>query len=249
MREPQIIYETKDFLVINKPAGLLVHQTKFKTKNLKLKTEEETLVDWLLKRYPEIKDVGDRLVGKEAIPRPGIVHRLDKDTSGVIIIAKNQETFNYLKKLFQNHEIKKTYLVLVWGRIEQKKGVINKPIGLKSGTIKRTIWLKDVKAIREAITKFRVLKYLVSSSKEEMSLVEAEPMTGRTHQIRIHFASIGHPVVGDKLYGKKEMPVGLKRQFLHAESLEFSPPTGGRIKVAADLPEELKSFLSVIAAD
>jgi 23S rRNA pseudouridine1911/1915/1917 synthase len=236
--EPEIIYKTKDFLIVNKPAGLLVHQIKAGFKIYDSRFKEPTLVDWLLKNYPEIKAVGD-----DPKTRPGIVHRLDKDTSGVMIIARNQKTFDYLKKLFQNHEIKKTYLVLIWGKVEPKIGIINKPIGLKAGTVKRTTWLKGVKLTREAITKYRVLKYSASNIKQEISLVEAEPLTGRTHQIRIHFASIGHPVVGDKLYGKKEMPEGLTRQFLHAESLEFTALQGERLKIAADLPKDLDEFL------
>ena len=226
--EPKIIYETKDFLIINKPAGLLVHRAA----NL----EEKTLIDWLLKNHPEVKGVGD-----DPENRPGIVHRLDKDTSGILVIAKNQESFDYLKKLFQKKEAKTTYLALVWGRVLPESGTINKPIGLKAGTVKRTTMLKRVKMVKEAITTYGVKKYF-----NDFTFLEVAPLTGRTHQIRVHLASIGHPVVGDKLYGNKKIPEGLDRQFLHAESIEFTTQEKERIKVAADLPDDLKNFLNYL---
>lgn len=241
--EPCIIYEDKNFLAVYKPANLLVHPVKFRIKNLELRIKEPTLVDWVLKRYPEIKNIGD---APEI--RPGIVHRLDKDTSGVILIARNQKYFDYLKNLFQTHQIKKNYLALVWGELKPKTGIIKKAIRLKSGTIKRTVW--QGKLEKEAITEYKVLKFLklkVNDKKEQIfSLVKVMPKTGRTHQIRVHLASISHPIVGDSLYGKKENPFGLKRLFLHAESLEFSTAEGRRIKIEAELPEELKSFLKIL---
>ena len=219
----EVIYETPDFAAINKPAGLLVHPVK--------NSPEPALTDWLLKKYPEIKNVGD-----EPETRPGIVHRLDKDTSGVILICRNQEFFNYAKKLFQEHKIKKKYLALAYGEIKPKSSVIEKPIMIKSGSVKRTIHKgKDEKV---AITEYKVLKYL-----KNFSLVEASPRTGRTHQIRVHLASIGHPIIGDSLYGPKDNPLGLKRQFLHAESLEFSSKNGERIKIEAELPDDLKNVI------
>lgn len=253
-----LIYETRDFIAVNKPAGVLVHPIK--------DSREETLVDWVLKRYPEVKNVGD-----DPAIRPGIVHRLDRDTSGVILIARNQEFFEYLKNLFKTHQIKKTYLALVWGKLEPKSGEINIPIGIKSGTIKRTVWQKRAKDLKEAITEYRVKKYFPSSFKdlsaeqisakrlslkgEGFSLVELNPKTGRTHQIRIHLASVSHPVVGDKLYGFKKtenscLPAGrpfdLSRQFLHAFSLEFSTADGHRIKIEAELPEELRMIIDTL---
>src|SRR3989344_8590678 len=122
-----VIYKDKNLLVLNKPAGLLIHTTSHQPK-------EKSLADWLLENYPEVRTVGD-----DPATRPGIIHRLDKDTSGVIIIARNQETFDYLKSLFQNHQIQKTYLALVYGKMADKTGVINKPIGIKAGSIRRSI--------------------------------------------------------------------------------------------------------------
>jgi 23S rRNA pseudouridine1911/1915/1917 synthase len=235
----EVIYETPDFLAINKPAGVLVHKIEVS----KLKVSEETLVDWLLENYPEIKNVGDN-----PKIRPGIIHRLDRDTSGVILVCRNQIFFNYAKKLFQEHKIKKNYLALVWGRLKLRTGTIEKPIAIKSGTIKRTTWRgRDEKT---AITAYQVLKYLKYNGYSSIvnkvlwfSLVKVQPKTGRTHQIRVHLASIGHFVVGDPLYEHKENPFGLKRQFLHAESLEFSLENGQRIKIEAELPNDLKSVI------
>jgi 23S rRNA pseudouridine1911/1915/1917 synthase len=228
MPKVEIVYEDNDVIAINKPAGLLVHKTRV--------SQEPTLVDWLLKNFPEIKNVGD-----DPTTRPGIVHRLDKETSGIMIIARNQKAFEYLKKLFQTRQIKKTYLALVWGKVKEKTGVIEKPLGIKSGTLKRIVSGK-VRMVKEAKTVYKVIKF-IKLKDEDLTLLEVEPLTGRTHQIRAHLASIGHPVVGDTLYGKKPAPVGLARQFLHAESLELTLPSGSRIKIVADLPEDLGKFL------
>ncbi|OGY57864.1 MAG: hypothetical protein A3D47_01690 [Candidatus Colwellbacteria bacterium RIFCSPHIGHO2_02_FULL_43_15] len=236
----QVIYEDNNFLAVNKPAGLLVHGFKVTVDGEKKHIAESTLVDWLLEKYPEIKGVGD-------LPRwrSGIVHRLDKQTSGVLLLAKNQEYFIYLKNLFKNHEVEKTYLALVKGRVEPKEGFINKPIGLKPGTVKRTVFVKNAKMIKEALTEYKVKEYLPSpmAGLPEYSLLEVKPKTGRTHQIRVHLASIGHAVVGDPLYGGGKVE-GFNRLFLHAYSLEFSPVPGKKLKLTADLPPDLTQFLS-----
>src|SRR3989344_8368647 len=132
---PEIIYEDKNFLVLNKPAGLLVHGPC------------KSLVDWLLVHYPEVKSVGD-----DPETRPGIVHRLDRETSGTLLVPRNQESYIYFKKLFQSHEVKKTYLALVRGVVHEKEGLINKPLGLKTGSVKRTVFTKNARMIKEAIT-------------------------------------------------------------------------------------------------
>lgn len=238
MKEIEIIYEDENFVAVNKPAGLLVHSIKVRDKGSEIKKGELTLVDWIIEKYPDIKKVGD-----DPEMRPGIVHRLDKNTSGVIIIAKNQEYFDYLKKFFQTHEMKKIYFALVYGRVKENKGVIEKPISLKADSIKRTVW--DGKMTKEAITEYKVLKRFLKDN-SEFTLLQAEPKTGRTHQIRIHFSSIGHPIVGDSLYGPKENLFGLHRQFLHAHSLEFSKSNGQRIKIEADLPEELSAIIDTL---
>lgn len=249
--EPRVIYEDKNFLAVDKPAGLLVHSTPG--------SKETTLVDWLLKRYPEIKKVGG-----DPKTRPGIVHRLDRDTSGIILIARNQEYFEYLKNLFRTRAIKKTYRALVHGRVMPKKGIIEKEIKIKSGTTKRTVF--KGRSEKAAVTEYKVLKYFSPFDKlrgSGFTWLEVKPLTGRTHQIRVHLASIGHTVVGDKLYNpKKSKEVRLlntksrtvlrsdawiNRQMLHAYSLEFSPAPGKRLKLAANLPDDIKEVLSSIA--
>lgn len=239
--EPQIIYEDKNFIVVNKPAGLPVHAGGSVKKG-------EALVDWLIKKCPEIKKVGD-----EPSIRPGIVHRLDKETSGVMVVARNQESFSGLKRLFQTRQVTKKYLALVKGQVARNRGTIELPIGtLKSHGVKRTVHARHAKAIKEASTEFSVLERF-----SDATLVEVVPKTGRMHQIRVHFVSIGHPVLGDRLYGgalsvpkgraerggKAASHTGLRRQFLHARSISFSYPEGRRFTFEASLPDDLKTFL------
>jgi len=235
-----IIYENDDFAAINKPAGVLVHRPE---KGPKSTQGTGVLTDWIIRRYPEATGVGD-----EPILRPGIVHRLDEDTSGVLLIAKNQRFFEYLKGLFQKHEVQKTYLALVHGRMAGK-GKIDKPIGLISGSVKRSVRAKNMKMVKEAVTEYQVLKIFKQPNKDKegefeyYSLLRVFPHTGRTHQIRVHLDFIGHPIVGDELYGRKKDNLGLERQFLHAESAEFSLEDGSRVKVEAELPSELQELL------
>jgi len=221
-----IIYEDNDILAVNKPAFLVVHNG------------DESVAGWLIKNYSQIKDIG------EDSNRPGIVHRLDKDTSGILLIAKNQKSFEYLKEQFQQRKIKKTYLVLVHGRLKNDEGVIELAIAKsKKDFRKKTTTGKMAGKIREAVTEYKALKRF-----NNFTLIEAYPKTGRTHQIRVHLKAIGHPVVCDKLYGSKKQkcPLGLNRHFLHASSLEFNLPSGGRIKLEADLPQDLQNTLNML---
>lgn len=230
-----IIYKDSNFLVINKPAGLVMHQAKV-AGNRRV-SEEKTLADWLLENYPEVRTVGD-----DPMTRPGIVHRLDKETSGVLVVALNQKTFEYLKSLFQKHLVQKKYVALVDGKIKEKQGTINKPIGIRTGSVKRSV--KSSRMLKEAITEYKLLRY-VKLKDRDFSLLEITPKTGRTHQIRVHLASIGHPVIGDKLYGGARSELkGVTRQFLHAESIEFTAPDGERMKFEAELPAELRIYLN-----
>ncbi len=247
IEEPRIIYEDKNFVAAAKPAGLLTHPLK--DKNYKLKAEEYTLTDWLVRKYPEMKTVGD---APETCPtshgrspggrvRPGIVHRLDKDTSGILLAARNQKYFKYLKSLFKNRQIKKTYLAVVFGRLRDKEGTIAKAVKIKKGTVKRTVFRG--KMAKEALTHYRVKKVFKIGG-EEFSFLEIVPETGRTHQIRVHLASIGHPIVGDRIYGFKKTaatryPLPDTRLMLHAYSLEFSTEEGKRIKLEAEPPDTM----------
>lgn len=240
MPEIKIIYEDENFLAINKPAGLLVHAVRHNPNKFKVKSslrrhesglehESITLVDWLIQKYPEIKNVGD-----DPSVRPCIVHRLDKDTSGIMLIPKTQAYFEYLKSLFQEHKIKKQYLAIVWGKVKEKIGVIDKPIGIVSGSLRRSVHSKKMQ--KEAITEYMVKRELVIAGREA-TLLEVYPKTGRTHQIRVHLSAIGHPIVGDKLYGKNK-PMITPRQLLHAESIEFAPCPGESLKLSVEPPED-----------
>lgn len=231
----KVLYENDNLVAINKPAGVLVHGIFSKGE---AKHNEETLVDWASQKYPSMKTVGDA-----PEMRAGVVHRLDRETSGVMLLAKTQEAFVYLKNLFKKHEIKKTYLALVWGEVSLsvgKRGVIDKPISIVDGSVRRTVFKGKMQ--REAITEYEVVqKYMTELG--AVTLVRAYPKTGRTHQIRVHLASIGHPLVGDKVYGKKYSLPKLDRHFLHADSLELPLQSGERITISADMPVELADIL------
>ncbi|MDE1970651.1 MAG: RluA family pseudouridine synthase [Patescibacteria group bacterium] len=227
---PTLVYEDDDMLIVNKPFGLLIHQSPH--------SHESTLVDWLLSIHPSIRSVG------EDPDRPGIVHRLDRDTGGLVVIAKNQHAFEYLKRLFATRQITKHYLALVFGNIKQDYGSINKPIGLARGVAKRTTHTQ--KKTREAITEYRVrARY----SHANMTLVELSPKTGRTHQLRVHMAAIGTPIVGDRLYGRTHamLPFPLSHQFLFACSIDIPKKNGEVLHVEIPLPNELKMILESLS--
>ena len=242
-----IIYQDNDIVVVNKPAGMAVHKG--------VAEKGETLADWLIEKFPEIKQVGD-----EPELRPGIVHRLDKDTSGVLVAARNQKSFEFLKNQFQKREVVKKYLALVEGELKNNlptgqagNGVIDLPIGRSRSDFRKKLVSDNAKGVsREAITEYKVLerfgsvRHSMSNTGRPYTLVEAYPKTGRTHQIRVHFKAVGHPIVCDSLYGGKRMtcPFGLARHFLHANFLEFVSPSGVRLKLEADLPEDLAEVLA-----
>lgn len=241
--EPHVVFENDDLVVIDKPARMLIHLPR-NVAEIKIagheKETQPTLVSWLLKNYPEIAGVGD-----DPVIRPGIVHRLDKGTSGLVLVARTQKYFEYLKRLFQERKIKKMYLALVYGAFRRKSGIIARPIGIKEGTVKRSVHSSE--DIKEAVTEYYIVDTFYKDG-EVYSLLEIIPKTGRTHQIRIHLASIGHPVLGDMLYGNKlskalSTELNTKRQMLHAFSLEFEREPGRMIRLEAGPPADFEFLL------
>ncbi len=222
----EIIFKNENFLIINKPAGLQVHPD--------FKRQRNTLANGLLFRFPEISEVGD---APEL--RPGIVHRLDQGTSGVMLVARNQKTFLALKEKFKNREIEKKYWAVVFGT-PPKSGTIDAPMARAANYKKQIIAVTKTKTkIRSAVTEYETLK-----SAGEFSLVEASPKTGRTHQIRVHLSSLGHPILGDEKYTKKDTPknVEAKRLMLHAKNLKFELD-GQKYEFEAPLPDDFQEFL------
>ena len=222
-------------MVLTKPAGLITH-----TKNISDK--KESFTGRLIDNSPELKNIGEPFIasGKE-IHRAGVVHRLDKDTSGLLLVAKNNKAFFYFKNLFQTRKIKKYYLALVHGKPKEQKGTISAPLG-RIG-LKRTTKITGKKLIdkKEAETEYKTIK-----NYREFSFLELSPKTGRTHQLRVHLNSIGHPIAGDSIYGFRKLsaPLGLNRLFLHAYKLEFITPDNKRLTLETDPPEDLQKVLN-----
>jgi 23S rRNA pseudouridine1911/1915/1917 synthase len=225
----KIIFENKDVIVVDKPAGLAVHAG--------VGTSEKTLVDFLLEKFPEIKNVGD-------VPeiRPGIVHRLDKETSGVMVVARNQKSFQYLKDLFKNRQIEKKYLALVHGRLKEKEGQVEGEMGRSKKDFRKQALVRgkiSVRKERYSLTHFEVKKEF-----EKSALLEVFPKTGRMHQIRVHLHSIGHPIVGDKKYTFKEYrDISAPRMFLHAASISFIGSRNKKYFFESEVPEEFQKFM------
>ena len=214
-----IVHQDDALAVIDKPAGLVVHGAPSHSGT--------TLVD----------ELGDLLGGGEDPTRPGIVHRLDKDTSGLMVVARNDEAMRALQAQIQAREVKRVYLALADGRLASRTGTIDAPIGRASR--QRTRMAVSGAASREARTHFEVIELL-----RRETYLEARLETGRTHQIRAHFAAIGHPLLGDDTYGGPRRH-GIKRQFLHAHRLEFTHPVSGEpLKFESDLPEDLAEVLA-----
>ena len=229
--EIPILYEDKNLLAVNKPSGLVVHTDG--------RTKEPALTDWLKVKYPKTMEVGESLkIGTgEVIKRFGIVHRIDRETSGVVLVAKNQETYDFLKKQFLKREIEKAYHAVVHGDVRYDEGIINLAIGRNKSDFRKRATGKAVRGEeKEAITHYKTL-----ARKEKMSLIEANPQTGRTHQLRIHFSDQGHPILKDRLYSvPRKSPVEIDRLALHAYSIEFELPEGKLIKIIAPYPPDFQ---------
>lgn len=229
----KVLYEDSNVLCIDKPSGISVHPDG--------RSKEKTIADWILKEYPRMKNVGEPVDG---IIRPGIVHRLDKDTSGVLLLCKNQKTYEYIKEQFQKRKIKKIYNAVVSGWPKNDKGVVNKPIGRSPSDFRRYLAGRGARGeLREALTEYKVLKRW-SEKGNKWSYLEISPKTGRTHQIRVHMKYLSFPVGGDTLYNPgKPNPAGFKRLALHAKSIEFKDMKGKAIKIESPLPLIFKKSL------
>ncbi|MFH0873859.1 MAG: RluA family pseudouridine synthase [Candidatus Komeilibacteria bacterium] len=229
---PTIVYQDDHYLVLDKPAGLLVHPTE--------RGEEHTVISWLVEHFPRVTEFGDPL-------RPGLVHRLDRDVSGLIAIALDEPSYFHLKEQFRDRTIDKHYTGLVYGVISNDEGTISTPLerDKKTGKTKaQSVLLKQDQA-HEAITHYEVIKRF-----HNFTLLDIKLVTGRTHQIRAHLHSIGHSLVGDSLYGtrdlkNKKLP-SLPRPFLHASSLSFQSITGEMIDCHSELPSELNNLLATL---
>ena len=241
-----ILYEDKDVVVINKPAGLVVHPDG-KNKPASA-SREKTLVDWILKEYPRTKNVGEPTILSDGtkLLRPGIVHRIDRDTSGALIIAKNKKAYEFLKEQFQEREVHKVYNAFVYGELKEDRGMIDRPIGRSSTDFRMWSAQRNVRGeMREAVTYYKVL-----ARKDGFTFLEAMPKTGRTHQIRVHFKAINYPIVQDTLYATKfyleqKNQLGFERTALHARELEIKVPSGKTIKVVAPYPEDFEKAVAL----
>lgn len=230
------IGETENYLIINKPAGLVVHTDG--------KTDEATVVDWIREHHPEIIGVGEpmTLQNGEIIDRPGIVHRLDRDTSGCMLIARNQPAFEYFKQQFQDRLVNKTYLAYVYEWPKEDAGTIEAEIGKSRKDFRQWSAQRGARGhMREAVTEFQV-KERFTFRGGRYSLIEFYPKTGRTHQIRVHAKYMHHPIVADPIYaGKRNQTkknLTFRRQALHAWHLQFVDQAGNEQTFTAPLPED-----------
>ena len=228
--DPKVLYEDADCLVIDKPSNIMAHPDE--------KVESYTISDWMGATYPQSIELDPE--------RPGIVHRLDRDTSGCMLLVKNAKAYNYFKSQFQDKTIKKVYLAIVAGNIKDDTGIIDTPIArARSDFRKREVkndFTKDYRGEeREAITRYKVIER-INGALGKFTVVECFPLTGRTHQIRVHMRSIRHPIIGDKLYGSRESSGLADRQMLHAVRLEFKNKSQ-KIAISSPLPNDFESTL------
>jgi 23S rRNA pseudouridine1911/1915/1917 synthase len=223
-----IRYEDDDLLVINKPAGVVVHPSAGH--------EQETLVNAVLAYCPVLPVIGSER-------RPGVVHRLDKDTSGLIIMAKNERALRMMQAQFKKRTISKVYLALVEGQVQPPAALIDAPLGRDPRSRKKMSVIPPGSS-RSLQARPSQTDYQTLVSYDDFTLLECRPHTGRTHQIRVHLAYVGFPIVGDTIYGRRKRKLGLKRHFLHAAQLTFNRPSDmEEITVSAELPPDLQNSL------
>lgn len=233
----KVVYEDDNLVAVSKPAGLIVHADG--------KTKEASLADWLSANYPMTQGVGGsvRLASGGETKRNGILHRLDQDTSGLIIVAKNQKAFDYYQKQFLERTIEKVYQAFVVGEIKPREGVVASAIGRKRGDFRLWSAGKDTRGkLRPAETGYRTVIFA-----KGFSLLEIYPKTGRTHQIRVHLQSLGHPIICDNKYGDKKSLLGFKRLALHALSLKIKLLSGQEVVLKAPYPEDFQKAIELVA--
>jgi len=238
MTDLEILYEDDDIIAINKPARLVVHSDG--------KTDEPSVADWVAEKYPEARDVGEptRTPNGALVSRPGIVHRLDRETSGVMLVVKTQKGFDALKKQFQTREIKKEYHAFLHGEIKNDKGLIDRPIGRSSSDFRKWSAQRGARGeMRPALTEYETVHRGAG-----YSFVKVFPKTGRTHQIRVHFKAVNYPLVADKLYAPgKENSLGFTRLALHSRRIDFENVAGKKISVVAPYPADFEKAMSAMS--
>ena len=235
VEEPSVLYEDDAVLVINKPSGFVVHEDG--------RTKVPTIVQWFLEREPTAKGVGEPGYSQagDELDRSGVVHRLDRETSGVLILAKTQTAYEFLKQQFKDREVHKEYRAFVYGRLNDRWGTINRPIGRSAKDARRRSAERGAKGIlREAITDFERIA-AGEYEDESFSYIKLAPKTGRMHQLRVHLRAIDRPIVGDTLYARKKLETSnnlqLERLALHAHILEITLPSGEEQRFIAPVPQ------------
>jgi 23S rRNA pseudouridine1911/1915/1917 synthase len=239
-----ILFENDELLVINKPAGLMVHASGNPTAGeATQQAAKPTLVDWILEKYPEIANVGEPQAG---IDRPGIVHRLDEDTSGALVIAKNAESFENLKAQFHDRKTDKEYHAFVWGHFKESEGVVNEPIGRNATDFRRWHAGRGARGeMREAMTRWQAAAQFVDEHDEQFSFMHLFPKTGRTHQLRVHMKYLQRPIVADSLYGpSKPQALGFNRLALHARKISFFGLNGEQMIIEAPYPPDFQEAIA-----
>ena len=234
-----ILFENDEVLVINKPAGLMVHGDG--------KKDTPTLVDWILKERPEIAGIGEPQAGAD---RPGIVHRLDEDTTGALIIAKTAQSFENLKAQFHDRKTEKEYHAFVWGHFKENAGIVDVPIGRNATDFRRWHAGRGTRGeLREAVTRWQVAQQFVDENDEQFSFMHLFPKTGRTHQLRVHMKYLQRPIVADRLYGPSKpsallYTLGFARLALHARKISFFGLDGQEVTVEAPYPDDFQQALA-----
>ncbi len=247
MSNVSIIFENDDLVVINKPVDLMVHADGH--------TEESTIVDWFLEQYPNAKGVGEEQNDKngEPLERSGIVHRLDRGTSGVMVLAKTQEAFEHLKKQFHDRLAKKEYRAFVYGHMREKWGTIDRQIGRNSSDFRKRSAERGAKGtLRDAVTDWELIGQ-GEYEQQSFAYVKLKPKTGRTHQLRVHLKAIDRPIVGDLMYAgarvEQSNNLGLNRLALHAHQLELILPDGQDQRFIAPVPPDFEQAADHLHSD